>query len=391
MNRRLRILQFITTTIGGAGEHVLMLAAGLDPEQYDVTVCFSPGCPLDKDFYEAGLKVVPIEMRRTGGLTSSVVAYRHLRRLLAENQFDIVHTHTSVAGVIGRVAAKRAGVSTVIHMIHAYAGHERVPPLKRKLYLLVEKWLDRYTDHYVAGSDYIRAYGINHGIMRPDKITRIYYALRQKHISVTGDPITYRAKLGIPDSSPVAGTIARLELQKGLVYFIQAMPTVLQHAPDAHFIISGDGPLREALGIEAKQQGVSSRVHFTGWENEIGRVLSVLNVMVTPSLWEAFGIVNLEAMAYGVPVVASRIDGIPEVIRDGETGLLVSPADPGKLAQAIIDLMRDQERAHKMGECGREWVAQQFSVSAMVKSHEQLYQRLSGESPSSAVGQIDSI
>jgi glycosyltransferase involved in cell wall biosynthesis len=276
-------------------------------------------------------------------------------------------------------------------MIHAYAGHERVPPLKRKLYLMIEKWLDRYTDHYVAGSDYIRAYGIDHGIMHPDKITRIYYALRQDHIAVTGDPVTYRARLGIPASSPVAGAIARLELQKGLVYFIQAVPIVLQQVPDAHFIISGDGPLHKVLCTEAEQQGVSSRVHFTGWESEVGRVLSVLNIMVTPSLWEAFGIVNLEAMACGVSVVASRINGIPEVVRDRETGLLVPPADPATLAQAIIDLMRDQERAHKMGECGREWVARQFSVSAMVKSHDQLYQRLSGESPSSAVGQIDSI
>jgi glycosyltransferase involved in cell wall biosynthesis len=379
MNRRIRILQFITTTIGGAGEHVLMLATGLDPDQYDVTVCFSPGCPLDKDFYEAGLKVVPIEMRRTGGLTRSIVAYRQLRRLLAESQFDIVHTHTSVAGVIGRVAAKRAGVSTVIHMIHAYAGHEQVPPLKRRLYLTIERWLDRYTDHYVAGSDYIRAYGIDNGIMRPDKITRIYYALRQDHISIAGDPVNYRARLGIPNSGPVAGAIARFELQKGLVYFIRAMPMVLQQVPDAHFIISGDGPLRETLYTEAEQQGVSSRVHFTGWESEVGRVLSVLNIMVTPSLWEAFGIVNLEAMACGVPIVASRINGIPEVVRDRETGLLVPPADPAKLAQAIIDLMRDQERAHKMGKCGREWVARQFSVSTMVESHDQLYQSLSGK------------
>ncbi|CAG0935230.1 glycogen synthase [Thermoflexales bacterium] len=378
MKRRIRVLQFITTTIGGAGEHVLMLAAGLDPSQYDVTVSFSAGCPLDKDFYEAGLKVIPIEMRRTGGLTRSFMAYRQLRRLLAENPFDIVHTHTSVAGVIGRMAAKRAGVPAVVHMIHAYAGHEQVPQPKRRLYLAIEKWLDRYTDHYVAGSDYIRAYGINNGIMCPDKITRIYYALRREHISVIDDSMAYRTRLGIPNSSPVAGAIARLELQKGLVYFIQAMPVVLQQVPDAHFIISGDGPLREALCTEAEQQGVSSRVHFTGWESEVGRVLSVLNIMVTPSLWEAFGIVNLEAMACGVPIVASRVNGIPEVVRDNETGLLVPPADPAKLAQAIIDLMNDQERRHQMGAYGQEWAARHFSVSTMVKSHEQLYQALVG-------------
>lgn len=380
MNQRIRVMQFITTTIGGAGEHVLMLATGLDPEQYDVTACFSPGCPLDKEFYEVGLKVIPLEMRRTGGLTRSVAAYRQLRRLLAENQFDIVHTHTSVAGVIGRLAAKRAGVPVVIHMIHAYAGHEQVPALRRKLYLMIEKWLDGYTDHYVAGSDYIRTYGIDHGIMRPDKITRIYNAIRQDHISSAGDPTAERTRLGIPEDSPVAGAVARLELQKGLIYFIQAMPTILQHVPDAHFIISGDGPLREVLRAETEQLGVSARVHFTEWVSKVGPVLSVLNILVTPSLWEAFGIVNLEAMACGVPVVGSRVDGIPEVIRDGETGLLVPPADPAGLAQAIIDLLRDQERAHQMGECGREWVARQFSVSATIKSHEQLYQKLLGQS-----------
>lgn len=376
MKPRIRVLQLITTTIGGAGEHVLMLAAGLDPAQYDVTVSFSPGCPLDKEFYQAGLKVIPIEMRRTGGLTRSATAYNQLRRLLTASQFDIVHTHTSVAGVIGRVAAKRADVPAVIHMIHAYAGHERIPQPKRKAYLMIERWLDRYTTHYVAGSDYIRTYGIDQSIMRPDKITRIYYALRQDHILPKNDPAAYRAKLGIPENSPVVGAVARLEPQKGLLYFIQAMPTVLQHIPAVHFVISGDGPLREALYAAAEQQGVSSCVHFTGWESEVGQVLSSLNIMVTPSLWEAFGIVNLEAMAYGIPVVASRVGGIPEVVCDGKTGLLVPSADSGKLAQAIVDLMSNQERAHQMGAYGREWAAQHFSASTMLKGHEQLYRTL---------------
>ena len=129
LKRRIKVLQLITTTIGGAGEHVLMLASGLDPAQFDVTVGFSPGYPLDRAFHEAGLRIVPIEMQRTGGIMTSIKAYRTLRELLYEERFDIVHTHTSVAGVIGRLAARQSGIPAIVHMIPVSYTHLTLPTI----------------------------------------------------------------------------------------------------------------------------------------------------------------------------------------------------------------------------------------------------------------------
>jgi glycosyltransferase involved in cell wall biosynthesis len=261
-------------------------------------------------------------------------------------------------------------------MLHAYASHPCVPQPKRWFYMQIEKWLDHFTDHYVAGSDSIRQYGIDHRIMHPNKITRIYNALRQERVNKHYDRSTSRAALGIPSNALVAGAIARLEPQKGLMYFVRAMPLVLQSVPHAHFAIAGDGPLLTTLQDHVRQLGISSRVHFVGWQNDIGMVLSALDAMVLPSLWEAFGIVSLESMAMRVPVIASNVDGIPEVVRDGETGLLVPARDTWALAQAIIALLTDSSRAYAMGCRGREWVLERFTVSSMVAHHALLYQNL---------------
>jgi len=380
LKHRIKILQLITTTIGGAGEHVLMLASGLDPARFDVTVSFSPGYPLDHAFYEAKLKVVPIEMRRTGGIMTSIKAYRALRKLLSEEHFDIVHTHTSVAGAIGRLAARHSGVPVIVHMIHAYACHPYVPQPKRWLYRQVERWLDRFTDHYIAGSDYIRTYGIVNRITPPEKITRIYYALRRERLKDSPDRNTARRDLGLPVDAAVAGVIARLERQKGVVFFIRALPKVLQQIPNAHFIIAGDGPLRSMLYKEAASLNILSHLHFLGWREDIGRVLAALDVMVLPSLWEAFGIISLESMAMGVPVIASRVGGIPEVVRDRETGLLVPPGNSDELARAIISLLADPAYARRLGLQDIEWVSEHFSVTDIVQAHQRIYYDLLGYS-----------
>jgi len=380
LKRRIKVLQLITTTIGGAGEHVLMLASGLDPTQFDVTVGFSPGCPLDHAFYEAGLKIVPIKMQRTGGIMTSIKAYRALRELLHEERFDIVHTHTSVAGVIGRLAAKQSGIPVTVHMIHAYASHPYVPQPKRWLYRQVERWLDRFTDHYIAGSDYIRTYGIENRIMPPEKITRIYYAFRRERLKDSPDRNTARRDLGLPVDSAVAGVIARLERQKGVIFFVRALPKVLQQIPNAHFIVAGDGPLRSILYEEAARLDVLSHLHFLGWREDVGRILAALDVMVLPSLWEAFGIICLESMAMGVPVIASRVGGIPEVVRDRETGLLVPPENSDELARAMISLLADPAYTRRLGLQGIEWVSEHFSVADMVQAHQRIYYNLLGYS-----------
>jgi glycosyltransferase involved in cell wall biosynthesis len=378
--RPVRILQLITTTIGGAGEHVLTLSKGLNPKKFDVAVAFSPGMPLDQAFYNHGLRVVPVTMKRGGGVTSSARALWSLVSLMRRERFDIVHTHTSVAGAIGRIAARLARIPITIHMIHAYASHDHVPALKRHLLLAAERGLDRFTDFYIAGSEAIRTKGIGKKIMSPDKIRRIYYCLDlARHDEYQPSP-GLRDELGLPKQGQIAGLVGRLEQQKGVEFFLEAARKIANRDPTTRFVVVGDGPLMGSLTTRSRRLGMEHRVHFLGWRKDIARVMGMLDLLVVPSLWEAFGIVILEAMAAGKPVVASRVEGIPEFVENGVHGRLVEPANVEELAEAISELLMDPERRARMGEAGRVMVRAEgkFGASRMIREHEQLYlERLS--------------
>lgn len=381
MTSKVRILQLVTTTIGGAGEHVLLLSKGLDKSQFEVTVAFSPGMPLDQAFYDAGLRVIPIPMRRSGGMVTSLKGFASLLALIRRERFDIVHTHTSVAGALGRVGAKLVGGPIVIHMVHAYAAHDYVPSLKRWIFLQIERFLDTITDYYVAGSEAIRTKGIERRIMSPNRIRCIYYALDLVRFDAyaSTDERKLREELGILGDDAIIGVIGRLEQQKGIECFLDAAARITHKRAAVRFLIVGDGPLRAFLEHKTRSLGLGKKVHFLGWRKDIPRVMKALDVLVVPSLWEAFGIVNLEAMAARKPVVATSVEGIPEVVENGVTGLLVPPCDARAISEAVSKILDDPELQRRMGESGRHRVETMFTAEAMVKEHQELYWQLLSE------------
>ena len=188
-----------------------------------------------------------------------------------------------------------------------------------------------------------------------------------------------RAELDLAPEAPVVGTIGRLHAQKGYEFLLAAAAKVIAEAPDATFLIAGYGPLRERLEACAAELGVSSSVRFLGYRKDVQRILSALDVFVLPSLWEGMSNAILEAMAAGKPVVATAVDGNLDQVIDGETGLLVPPADAGVLANALIDLIGDRQKARDMGERGRERVERDFPIRAMTAAYLDLYEKLLNE------------
>ena len=188
----------------------------------------------------------------------------------------------------------------------------------------------------------------------------------------SGNAERYRSELKLRPEIKVIGSIGRLTSEKGHRYLLEAFPAVLRKFPDSKLLLVGDGNLREKLLMRAKKLGITESVIFLGYKKDIKPLLSIMDIFVFPSLTEGFGMALLEAMAMGVPIIASKVGGIPEIIKEGETGVLVKPKSSSEIAEAIIKLLSEKEISHRMKARSKEEV-RRFSVEEMVRKYENLY------------------
>ena len=373
-------MHVITSTVGGAGMHVYYLAEFLSKDQFHTAVAFTPGQHLDYKFYEMGIDIVPLHMGRNINLLGMLKDYRMLIKYFKKHEIDIVQTHNTLAGIIGRIAAKRAGVPVRIHMIHTFAAHANVSNFKKKIYSGLERFLDRLTTHYIAGSDYIKREAVQRNIAGENKITRIYYAVdTEKFLQIDRSTpcINQRKKsLDIGEDTKIVGFVGRLEEQKGPDVFIEAFAQVVAQNPLVKAMIIGDGHLREMLEQKCAELGISSNVMFLGWRKDIPELFSVMDIFCLASRWEAFGIVFAEAGCLEVPVVSTQVEGIPEVVINGKSGFLVPKDSPDLLSKEINLLLENPKLAHEIGAFGKQYVLNNFSISKMISTHERLYKKL---------------
>ncbi len=372
---RVKVLQVLTTTAGGLGRVVLSLVSGLDPTRYDVAVAFGPGHPLDRRFEASGVRVIPVRMKR-GANPVNVLGFWDLYRLLRSERFDLVHAHSSIAGLLARAAAKLTGVPIVLFTLHGYATLDyRRSPL-RPLIWLVEWALDRCTDHYVAICRYVERTWTGRGLVTPDRVTVVYNGVDPAAVVRPVDRNAMRRDLGLPLDAPVVGTIGLLEAQKGTEYLIRAMPTILRSSPGCHVIVIGNGPLRDRLEALARRLGVEAHLHLLGWRHDATDLLAAIDVFCLPSLREGFSVALLEAMAHAKPIVATPVAGNPEAVADGETGLLVPVQDPEALAKAVLYLLGHPDVARAMGEKGRQRLMERFTIATMRDGYDAVYRRM---------------
>ncbi|MGY1642716.1 glycosyltransferase [Geodermatophilus sp. SYSU D00703] len=386
MSERIRVLQLTGITVGGSAEHLLQLASLLPPDRFETTIALSGGGPLDDAIRASGLPVLDyapshgtghFKQATPDGPLELARQFLRVRAHIRRHRYDVVHTHTSVAGAMGRVAAWSAGTPVRLHMLHAYAGHAGVPQPKRSLYRLVERALGLLTTHYVAGSRFIRDVGVRARLFRAGDVTVIPYSSRMTIGDATGaDRARLRAELGLPADALLIALVGRLEDQKGVDLLVRAVPTVVAQVPRAHVLVVGDGTRRAEAEALAAELGVAGRVHFTGWRHDLADVMRAVEVLALPSRWEAFGIVNLEAMAAAKPVVGFAVEGIPEVVVHGETGLLSPAGDVDALARDLVRVLTDPELAARLGEAGRCRFVEHFTPERMAQAHVELYERL---------------
>jgi glycosyltransferase involved in cell wall biosynthesis len=370
---RIRVFQIIgESSRTGAPHHLLTLVRGLDKSKFEVFVILPQG-PLFAEFKKIkGVEVFAVPMR--GRADSSAIEAIH--HLITKYKPRIVHTHGSRAGLLGRLAARGSGAKIV------YTEHLRVGEFKLKnpflewSHLRALKALGKFTDMTIAVSKAVQEFLLKQGISKADKITVIYSGIG----AVSSDKIKSKARrlaasMNISGNPFVVGTVGSLNEHKDTATLLRAFQRIVQKNPRRKLIIVGDGPQRKYLERLAAKLGIEKDTIFTGTVAEVESFMPLLSVFVLPSLSESFGLSILEAMRAGVPVIATRVGGIPEIIQSGRNGLLVSPGNPKELAAAITRLANDQALQKKFVREGYETL-KRFSAKKMVENTEKLYQGL---------------
>jgi glycosyltransferase involved in cell wall biosynthesis len=378
---RTKVLHVIGRAHGGAGVHLLDLAKG-QQDHFDVSVAMARGSEMAGAFRAAGLRTLETPISHSGRILPNLAAINRVAGLIRRERFDVIHGHTSVASAIARVASRWAGNSVTIHTLHNFASNQYMPVWKRQPALGVERLLDAVTDHYVAPTCFMAEEGVRRRIFHPENVTSISHGIDLKQIDHAAARVNPELKslLSRSDRAPIVAFVGRLDRQKGADEFLKAAAEVVRSEPSTRFVVAGDGREKRRLVALAAQLSLDALVSFVGWQANAYPLLAQIDLLVMPSRWEPFGLAAAEAMALRKPVVATAVDGLPEVIEDGVTGRLVAPGDPTALATGILELVRNPGLRTRMGEQGRKRVEKRFTIAGMVDAHRTLYDRLLGRS-----------
>lgn len=373
--RRLRVLHVVSVPgVGGAQAYVQAVVQGLAQRGYRMAVVCNDE-PALVARYAPFAEVFPIPIPYGLSPWGDLQFIVRLLRLLGREPFDVVQTSAAKASLYGRLVARLAGVPAIIFTAHGFPFHDFMHPLLHWVLANLERLMSRWcTDMVVSVSELDRRYAVRAGIVPADRIATI-----QNGIDLPGampDRQTARRALGLDARAKVVGMVGRLSRQKAPEDFLRAAALIAQGFSDAIFLLVGDGPLRSDMERLAAALGIGSRVRFLGFRNDIPLVMGALDVFALASLWEGLPLTILEAMAAGRPVVATAVNGVPEVVEHGRTGFLAPPRAVEKLAAHIGTLLRDPASARAMGEAGRRRVQEHFTLERAIASLSDLYQAL---------------
>ena len=377
-----KVLHIITRLDrGGSAEAVMQLVEGLQRDGYPVKLVtgrtVEPQEDLSAFSRRTGVPVISVqELKREVSPVDDLIALGKLMRLIGRERPEIVHTHSSKAGILGRSAARLMGCPVIVHFPHGHVFYGYFGRLRTWAVILVERLAARITHCIFTLTELGKREHLRFKVAEPEKFVTVPCGIDlAKFSSPRRSPAEVRAEFGFSPSDIVAGYVGRLVPIKGCEYFLYALELTRRRRSEIKGIIVGDGPLREELEELAKGLGLSESVVFAGVREDIPEIMHALDLFVLTSLNEGLGRVLLEAMACGVPVVASRVGGVAEIVLHRETGLLVPPKDPEEIAGAILEILNDGEKAELFSRKGKER-ARAFDVTRMLERTEEVYERL---------------
>jgi len=381
----LRILHLITRLVlGGAQENTLLTVEGLHARGHVVHLATGPAIGPEGELIQrarrGGFPLHIIDsLRREIHPSRDFAAYRHVCRIVRRVKPHVVHTHSSKAGILGRLAARRLRVPVVVHTIHGLPFHPYQGPLPNFLYVNLERLAARWADGIITVADAMIEKAVAARVAPREKFFTIYSGMEvEPFLASSPSRDEVREELGISPDEIVIGKIARLFELKGHDDVLAVAPDILGRFPNARLLLIGDGSWRERLQRRAGKLGIAERVTFHGLvpPDQVPRLLKAFDLLVHCSLREGLARVLPQALISGVPVVSYDVDGANEVVIPGETGYLVPPQDLSALKSALLDALSDLETAKEMAARGRELFTQRFRDSTMVDEIERYYLKL---------------
>lgn len=381
----MRVAHVITRLIvGGAQENTLASVLGLRQKPgLEINLISGPTRgsegslePVFND-YPGLLQVLP-ELVRPIGPWQDRLALRRLTQIFSEQRPDIVHTHSGKAGVLGRLAAARAGVPLIIHTIHGPSFGPFQGWFLNLIFRQAERRAARVTNHFIVVADAMKTQYLAAGIGQPGQFTRILSGfVLEPFLASTNDP-KLRAQFGLEPADIVVGKVARLFKLKGHDDLLAAAPALVRACPRLKFLLVGDGPWRERFETRVRALGLEKHFVFVGLVSPamVARLMGIMDIVVHLSSREGLPRALSQALAAARPIVAYDCDGAREVCFDDQTGFLVPPGDKARLSERLLQLAHDAELRERLGKNGREFVRQRFSVQQMIDEIHQLYLRL---------------
>ena len=378
-DNRIRVLQLVSRLgLGGLEALVAQLAEAFDPSRFELSACVidEVGC-FGEQLRERGYAVH--NLKKGPGVPPSV--WFRLARILRHERIDVIHAHNFQALFLGLPAAKLARRTALVYTCHGDIFR------KTSRAIWTEPWLARRADAITAISYSSRAELVEAGVCKPDDVIVIPNGIdASKCMGAAREPPLPRyrraglTELGLPPDGPVLGACSRIAAGKGIDRLIDAMPKVIEFFPNASALIAGDGPLLGEMRELAAERGVAERVFFAGYSDDVPRLMALMDIFVLASDTEGLSMALLEAMASGVPAVATAVGDNPVAIIDGETGRIIDLERVGTLPDVLIEVLSDSEGLLEMGRRARKRAVEHYSQQKMIEGYENLFVELAGRS-----------
>ena len=361
---------------GGGERTFLQLIEQLPREKYNIYTATTPNGAFSEMLTKKNIDYVPLDLTKR----FSWKALKTLLRIIAENNIDIVHSQGGKVDFYTRLASRilKSKIKVVNTIAMPVEGYD-VSFLKKAIYCFIDRFCERYVDRFIVVSKSLQTTLENNHKIPGEKIALVYNGIElDEYQDEASEEFSFKLKkeFNMGKSVSLVGAIGRIVWQKGFEYLVEAVPAILKECPEVRFMIIGDGPLKKELVEKSRKLGIADKIIFTGFRTDIKEALVSIDILVMPSLREGFPMVTLEAMAMAKPIIAADIDGIREQIEHQKNGLLVPPENPVVLAEAVISLLKNKEKAERLGMAAKKRVEEEFSLKKMVNETESVYEDL---------------